>query len=61
MKVRSNLKAGNVLDSLNNTAQTITRPVTNFLSQADREARNLTGSVTNTVSSAWNSVTSLVR
>ena len=61
MKVRSNLKAGNVLDSLSNTAQTITRPVTNFLSQADREARNLTGSVTSTVSSAWNSVTSLVR
>ncbi len=61
MKVRSNLKAGNVLDSLSNTAQTITRPVTNFLSQADREARNLTGSVTGTVSSAWNSVTSLVR
>lgn len=61
MKVNTDLKSGNVVSSASNLVNQGVGQVSGFVSKADQEARAVTNAVTNTVQSAWNSLTGWIR
>ena len=61
MKVNTDLKSGNLVSSTSNLVSQGAAQVSNFLSNADQQARAATSTVTNTVQSGWNSLTGWLR
>ena len=57
MKVNTDLKSGNIINDAANLINQGTAEAVNFVNQADQQARAVTSSVTDTVQSAWNSLT----
>jgi hypothetical protein len=61
MRVNTDLKSGNVISDAANLVNQGAAQVTGFVSAADRQARAVTQTVTNTAQSAWNSLTGWLR
>jgi hypothetical protein len=61
MRVNTDLKSGNVINDAANLVNQGAAQVTGFVSAADKQARAVTKTVTNTAQSAWNSLTSWLR
>jgi hypothetical protein len=59
MNVKTNIKAGNIIDDAVQTAKDATYTVTGWVSDANQEANQVVGAVSSTVTSAWNSLMNL--
>ena len=58
MKVETDLKAGGFLEDATQGASSVAVKATDFVAEAGRQADSLTNSVSSTVSSVWNSLSS---
>jgi hypothetical protein len=59
MKVKTDLKAGNLINDATALAQQSVDYVTGFVSAANNQANDVVGSVGNAATSTWNAVTGL--
>ena len=59
MKVETELKAGNLIDDASQFVGQVSDQVGGFVAAADQQVKDLTSTVSNTASSAWNSITGL--
>lgn len=57
MKIRTNLKSGNVINDATNFVKTGVSSVTDFVVAANKQAKSVTDTVTGATSKTWNWLT----
>ncbi len=57
MKVKTDLKGGNWLDTIQSQAGQVVNQATGFVTNADKQASGLVNQATRTTQSLWNSLT----
>ncbi len=60
MKIRSDIKSGNFISDVNDFVLTGIKPVTDFVVEANNEAKMVTQSVSDAAVSTWDYLTRLV-
>jgi hypothetical protein len=59
MKVKTDIKAGNLIDNAVQSAKDATTTVTGWVTNANQEANQIIGTVSSTATAAWNSLMNL--
>lgn len=57
MKVKTNIKAGNVISTAAQEAQQAVRAASNFYNEQNNQVKSLTSSLSSKVGGLWNSLT----